>query len=116
MEEPKVRTLVLPDSRGGDRILRVTWHPATSTVVFSHWTGSVCTASTPVSLVEASKVIELLAGALRGLAHEALTAQTSVRPDRGAVPGLLRRLRRGPAAVSELPRRLLDGWDRRAAR
>ena len=53
----------LADGRGGDRYLRVTFHPDTDTVVFSHWHGDVCVASTPVSLAEAAKLIELLARA-----------------------------------------------------
>jgi hypothetical protein len=52
VDEVRTRTLTLPDGRGGDRFLRVTWHPTTATVVFSHWTGSLCTASTPMSLAE----------------------------------------------------------------
>jgi hypothetical protein len=69
VEASKTRTVVLGDVRGGDRFLRVTWHPGFSTIVFSHWSGSVCTASTPVRLAEASRVIELLVGALPDLAE-----------------------------------------------
>jgi hypothetical protein len=56
--------VALPDARSDERVLRITWHPATATLVFSHWTGSVCTASTPVRLQDAAKVIDLLVGAL----------------------------------------------------
>jgi hypothetical protein len=116
VEEVRARTLVLADSRGGDRFLRVTWHPATSTVVFSHWTGSICTASTPVSLAEASRVIELLVGALRGLVNEALTSHSRVQVEKTAVPDLLHRLRRGSVSISDLTRRLRAELNRRAAR
>ena len=67
VEEIRTRTLALPDIRGEDRFLRISWHPSSSTVVFSHWVGSVCIASTPVSLPDASRVIDLLVGALRGV-------------------------------------------------
>ena len=117
MEEPRTRTLVLPDSRGGDRFLRVTWHPASSTVVFSHWTGSICTASTPVTLDDASRLVELFVGALRGLAKGAISAQGGpVQGNDGAVASLLRRLRRGATSVTDLSRRLRVEWDRRATR
>ena len=106
---------MLADGRGGDRFLRITWHPSTSTVVFSHWTGSICTASTPVSLPEASRVIELLVGALRGLANEALTSHSRAQVEKTTVPDLLRRLRRG-SPISDLTRRLRAEWNRRAAR
>jgi alpha-beta hydrolase superfamily lysophospholipase len=60
VEEGKVRTVVLPDARGEGRSLRVTWHPSNSTVVFSHWVGAMCTASTRVSAEEAARLVELL--------------------------------------------------------
>ena len=68
MEEGRVRTVVLPDSRGQNRFLRVTWHPDTGTVVFSHWHGTTCTASTQVHVPDGSALIELLAGADWGAA------------------------------------------------
>lgn len=116
VDEVRTRTLTLPDGRGGDRFLRVTWHPTTATVVFSHWTGSLCTASTPMSLAEASRLIELLVGALRGLANEALTGHGPVQDEKTTAPDLLRRLRRRSASISALPRRLVAQWERRAAR
>ncbi len=60
-----MRTIVLNDVRGDGRCLRVTWHPDTGTLVFSHWHGGVCSASTPVHLVDATKVVELVARSLR---------------------------------------------------
>lgn len=65
VEESKTRTVAIDDVRGDERWLRVTWHPDTQTVVFSHWNGEVCSASTPVRLADASKVIELVLRALR---------------------------------------------------
>ncbi len=61
MEEGRARTVLLSDARDPDRYLRVTWHPDSGTVVFSHWHGAVCAASTPVSLSEASRLADVLA-------------------------------------------------------
>ena len=68
MEEGRTRTVLLGDARDTERCLRVTWHPDSSTVVFSHWNGPVCAASTPVELADASRLVELLVGALRDAA------------------------------------------------
>lgn len=68
MEEGRTRTVLLGDARDTERYLRVTWHPDSSTVVFSHWNGPVCAASTPVELADASRLVELLVGALRDAA------------------------------------------------
>lgn len=64
-ESGRTESVVLGDVRDGERCLRVTWHPDTGTVVFSHWNGAVCTASTPVDLADASRLVELLVGGLR---------------------------------------------------
>ena len=56
--------MVVPDRRPGDRSLRVSWHPETSTVVFSHWVEGLCVASTPVSVHEAEVVARFLAETL----------------------------------------------------
>ena len=89
---------MLGDSREDGRFLRVTWHPNTHTVVFSHWSGTVCTASTPVKLFEASKVIDLLVAALAELAK--VTSEASAQAERPTrwmggplAQRLLRRLR-----------------------
>ena len=85
-----MRSVVINDVRGDDRCLRVTWHPETQVLVFSHWDGSLCRASTPVRLGDAAKVVELV---VRGL-REALERQ----PDRSATApeqeGWLSRMRR----------------------
>jgi hypothetical protein len=65
VEEGKTRTVAIGDARGNERWLRVTWHPDTQTVVFSHWNGEVCSASTRVHLCDATKVIDLVLRALR---------------------------------------------------
>jgi len=75
----------LADVRGGDQYLRTTWHPDSSTIVFSHWNGEVCLASTPVALTDSTKLIDLMVrGTLRGCRPTAFplsTAQTA-QPDR----------------------------------
>ena len=65
MEEGRTRTVLLGDGRDPDRYLRVTWHPDTGTVVFSHWHGAVCAASSAVPLSEAERLGELLSLAMR---------------------------------------------------
>ncbi len=105
---------MLPDSRGAERHLRVTWHPATETVVFSHWTGPVCTASTPVHLADASRVIELLVGALRTSAGDSTADRQSDRIGTGALQRLLDRFRPDPASIRTSSRQLRDSWIRRA--
>lgn len=57
-------SVVVADRRPGDRCLRVTWHPDTSTVVFSHWVEGLCVASTPVALNDAEAVLSFLASSL----------------------------------------------------
>lgn len=57
--------MLLGDARDPDRYLRVTWHPDSETVVFSHWHGGVCAASTPVRLSEVSQLADFLDTALR---------------------------------------------------
>ncbi len=104
MEEKRTRTLTLSDARGGDRFLRVTWHPVSSTLVFSHWTGSVCTASTPVKLPEASKIVDIVVSSLRDVA-EAAPAPVAPSGTR-LVDRLLKRARAPLAAVLRLPQRL----------
>lgn len=57
--------MLLGDTRDPDRCLRATWHPDAATVVFSHWNGSVCVASTPVDVADLSDLVGLLMVALR---------------------------------------------------
>jgi hypothetical protein len=115
VEEIRTRTLVLPDIRGEDRVLRITWHPASFTVVFSHWTGSVCTASTPVSLSEASRVIDLLVGALRDVVSSSRENEPNTRTEVTRTSRLLDRFRTPRASIVEVRRRIQEEW-RRVAR
>lgn len=89
VEEGFTRRLFLPDVRGADRYLRVTWHRDTSTVVFSHWHGDVCVSSMPVSLEEASKLIGLLVAGLK----EAALRPVETAMSSSLAGGLLDRLR-----------------------
>jgi hypothetical protein len=92
VEEGCTRTVLLGDARDTERHLRVTWHPDSSTVVFSHWNGPVCAASTPVELDEASRLVDLLVGALRDAA--------SITAEETTIVKLPRRTGRGPASAS----------------
>ena len=64
MEKGGTRTVLLGDRRDPTRCLRATWHPDSNTVVFSHWNGAVCAASTPIALADVSGLVDLLVGAL----------------------------------------------------
>lgn len=116
MEETRTRSVVLPDIRGEGRSLRITWHPTTSTVVFSHWNGSVCTASTPVSLAEASRVIDLLVGALRTAVSDASGTHLGPKREMTAISRVLGHLKPGLAPMVELRGRVVEEWRRRIAR
>ena len=110
MEEGFSRRLFLPDVRGEERYLRVTWHRDSSTIVFSHWRGDVCVASTPISLNDASRLIGLVVGALKDAAAYPATTQAQRPADAAiAAPGVLgflrRRLRPQIAQVVRLPER-----------
>jgi hypothetical protein len=115
VEEIRTRSLVLPDIRGDDRYLRVTWHAASSTVVFSHWSGSVCTASTPVSLSEASRAIDLLVDALRDVTAATPESRTTLPPEMSRASRLLGRFRSPRASIAEVRRVRVELW-RRIAR
>jgi hypothetical protein len=79
--EPPNRVF-LSDVRGGDQYLRVTWHPDSSTIVFSHWMGELCLASTPVALTEAGKLIDLQVRALSEVARRHVTPAALPKPPR----------------------------------
>jgi len=80
VEEGHTTTALLGDVRDPDRCLRVTWHPDSSTVVFSFWDGPVCAASTPVELSDASRLVDLLVGALREAAEDRDSDRTGIVP------------------------------------
>jgi hypothetical protein len=79
----------LPDVRGGDQYLRATWHPESATIVFSHWSGELCMASTPVALTDCVELIELQVRSLSQLAERRL-APAAAAP---IPPGTMDRLR-----------------------
>jgi hypothetical protein len=56
---------VFIDARGGDRALRVTWHPEADVVVLSLWRDNVCAGS---FRLRADDVPTLLAALTAGLA------------------------------------------------
>jgi hypothetical protein len=80
----------LADVRGGDQYLRATWHPESATVVFSHWNGEVCMASTPVALTDCAELIELQVRALSQVADRRLAPPVAPAPPQ---PGTMDRLR-----------------------
>lgn len=81
MEEGYTRRIYLPDVRGRERYLRVTWHRDSSTLVWSQWQGDRCVASTRVSLADSLPLAELILDALEGTAPPPLAA---VRQERTA--------------------------------
>jgi hypothetical protein len=71
------------NSRSDDEYMRVTWHPGPSTIVVSHWSDQICTASTPIALADAPVLIELLVAALADAAAANTVEAASVpTPDR----------------------------------
>ena len=77
MAEGVVRRIYVPDMRGTDEYLRMTWHAEQQVVVVSHWQGSVCTAATRVGVQDASEVIGFLAGALADAATQPVARSTA---------------------------------------
>lgn len=63
-----VRGEVVLDARGGDRALRVSWHPEHGVVVLSIWRGATCVASMQVEQSEVPHLVDVL---VRGLAASA---------------------------------------------
>jgi hypothetical protein len=78
----------LADVRGGDQYLRATWHPESATIVFSHWNGEICTASTPVALTDCTPLIDLQVRSLSQMASRQVGAAAPARP-----AGIVERLR-----------------------
>lgn len=112
MEELFPRRVLLPDARGVQRYLRVTWHRETSTLVFSHWQGSICEASTPVSLQDAAQLVTLIVGSLKEAALGAASGGTpppSEQP-RGLLGRLQDRLRPQMAQVMAFHEQIRDEW------
>jgi hypothetical protein len=96
----------LADVRGGDQYLRATWHPESSTIVFSHWNGEVCMASTPVALTDCTELIELQVRSLSQVANRRL-APTTAPKHSGAAERLRALLRPKMADVIDATARFL---------
>jgi hypothetical protein len=116
VEEGVTRRLFLPDVRGTDRYLRVTWHKDTSTIVFSHWSGDVCVSSTSVSLDEASKLIGLMVSALREAALKPIETPGPTSATGHLLDRLRERFRPRLAQVVKLHDRLRPDRSMRGAR
>jgi hypothetical protein len=96
----------LADVRGNDLYLRATWHPESGTIVFSHWNGEVCMASTPVALTDCTELIALMVRSLSAVAQRHLPA-TEPPTSRGFVERLKGRLRPRLAEVIDASTRFL---------
>jgi hypothetical protein len=97
----------LADIRGRDLYLRATWHPESSTIVFSHWDGEVCTASTPVALVDSTKLIDLQIRALSEVANRRIVPPAAAPMPTTAIDRLRRRLRPKLAQVIDASARFM---------
>jgi hypothetical protein len=98
----------LADVRGGDQYLRATWHPESATIVFSHWSGEICTASTPVALSDCTQLIELQVRSLSQMANRQVVPVTP--EERGGMVERLRtRLRPKLGDVIDATARFLPG-------
>jgi hypothetical protein len=106
VEEGFSRRVFLPDARGANRYLRVTWHKDTATVVFSHWQDDVCVSSTPVSLDDAANLIGLIVVALREAALIPIETATRTSPTGSLLYRLRERFRPQLAQVVKLHGRL----------
>jgi hypothetical protein len=111
------RRVSVADVRGNDQYLRATWHPETSTVVVSHWVGSVCIASTPIALADASNLIGLLVNALHETATRPQAPEPAIvdSPTRRLVDRIARRLRPPLAPVIAIGSRWLPHSQGRSA-
>jgi hypothetical protein len=96
----------LTDVRGNDSYLRTTWHPDSGTVVFSHWDGEVCMASTPVALTDCTKLIDLMVRSLSAMAERRLPPAEPPKP-RTVIERIKDRLRPKLAEVIDASTRFL---------
>jgi hypothetical protein len=60
-----IRGEVVLDARGGERALRVSWHPEHGVVVLSVWRGATCAATVQVDAADVPHLVDVL---VRGLA------------------------------------------------
>lgn len=65
-----IRGEVVLDARGGERALRVSWHPEHGMVVLSVWRGATCVGTVQVDTAEVPHLVDVL---VRGLAGSAAT-------------------------------------------
>ena len=98
--------MFLTDVRGNDLYLRATWHPDSATIVFSHWNGEICMASTPVALADCTKLIDLMVRSLSAVAERRLPPIEPPRA-RSVVERLKYRLRPRLAVVIDASTRFL---------
>jgi hypothetical protein len=96
----------LTDVRGNDLYLRATWHPESATIVFSHWDGEICMASTPVALTDCTELMGLMVRSLSEVAERRLPPVEPPSP-RSALERLRDRLRPRLAEVIEASARFL---------
>ena len=77
------RRIYVPDVRGDDSYLRMTWHAEQRVVVVSQWDGPVCTAATRLDVADAPEVISFLAGTLADAAtvRPAETVEVTTAPE-----------------------------------
>ena len=98
----RTRRIYLPDLRGTDQYVRMTWHPVGRVVVVSHWDGERCTAASQMDIGDAREVIALLTEALTDASQHTPPATAAPAPTRpGPVQRVWRSLlgrRRRPAA------------------
>jgi hypothetical protein len=74
---------VFTDIRGGDRALRVSFHPDTGVVVVSLWAGRHCRASCHLNANEAQHLVDVLGELTMPLKHAptcGVAAQTGQSP------------------------------------
>jgi hypothetical protein len=96
----------LEDVRGNDQYLRATWHNESATIVFSHWNGEVCMASTPVALTDCTKLIDLMVRSLSAVAERRVSPAEPPRP-RSTISRLKDRLSPRLAEVIDASTRFL---------
>jgi hypothetical protein len=56
--------VLVPDARGVDRFVRVTWHAADELFVISTWDGEVCTGAVRVAPADLGDLVALLTGGI----------------------------------------------------
>ena len=68
-----IRGEVVVDARGGERALRVSWHPEHGLVVLSIWRGNTCVGTVQVDAAEVPHLVDVL---VRGLAASAASPRS----------------------------------------